>query len=566
MEKGFPKVIKYVEKRSCNSNFATDSKTLCELRSTSSAGSPLGTYLPLSHSDLIKNSWSFVDNDETKSSYQLFYKILKNEDTHELAFAENICRRQHPKARVMKVLSQEEVDFAQNLVQKARVTLNKNIIIVTLNAYNGQLKASNRGDYQWLSSGHAVNPKLIAPGEGMTDNERCLGIVSEENQSVSSQRVIDFKCGKQNIGCEIRVNCCSNGITKNYETCVNTGIEDCQSCHENYRLVENPKNPNTKVCRECDPGYHLTDDTCVENVCTCPLGASTTGKDCPNHGDPYCSSCSDGSIPDPENGECYTTEYCIKNMFDKVLYNPDFTSVELDKKNSKITINFLVDKIDDYQGKQVFFPVEGIENFRVTFLESASNAWLGWTAYGYWPSNIPSKVWTDEATWDATVAISSASKKMYFPNMYVSGTALNHLPGSRLGNLSSKWQMLPTSGCEILKCFFRFPIFAPPVRKILKTSKNFAPMAQKPSQFKRFSRLRHENLKCFFIFLRLRRKMLLLWNSSFHSYQVCRDLTKLSHQWQHGPKMTFSLPQNRALSSRTSQKILVEVTKMYNTI
>ena len=87
----------------------------------------------------------------------------------------------------------------------------------------------------------------------------------------------------------------------------------------------------------------------------------------------------------------------------------------------------------------------------------------------------------------------------------------------RLGNLSSKWQMLPTCVCEILRCFFRTTIFALPAKKILKISKKFAPSVQKPSQFKRFLRLRHENLKCFFIFLHQ--------NASF--VQVCSIWTQL---------------------------------------
>ena len=81
--------------------------------------------------------------------------------------------------------------------------------------------------------------------------------------------------------------------------------------------------------------------------------------------------------------------------------------------------------------------------------------------------------------------------------------------------------MLPTGSCEIPKCFFRFPIFAPPVQKILKTSKIFAPSAQKPSEFQRFSPQIWNASSFSKNFLRLRRKMLLLWNLSFHSYQVC---------------------------------------------
>ena len=88
--------------------------------------------------------------------------------------------------------------------------------------------------------------------------------------------------------------------------------------------------------------------------------------------------------------------------------------------------------------------------------------------------------------------------------------------------------MFPTGFCKIPKFLEMFPqIFRSSASLALEMT-IFAPPAQKTLIISTISRLRRENLKCFLltfsIFLRLRRKMFLLWNSSFHSYQVCSEV------------------------------------------
>jgi len=41
----------------------------------------------------------------------------------------------------------------------------------------------------------------------------------------------------------------------------------------------------------CNTGYHLSDDSCVANVCSCVSGTGSTGTNCPVDGTPVCVDC-----------------------------------------------------------------------------------------------------------------------------------------------------------------------------------------------------------------------------------------------------------------------------------
>eukprot|EP00928_Gymnodinium_smaydae_P054119 TRINITY_DN3794_c0_g1_i1.p1 TRINITY_DN3794_c0_g1~~TRINITY_DN3794_c0_g1_i1.p1 ORF type:complete len:3080 (-),score=568.50 TRINITY_DN3794_c0_g1_i1:116-9355(-) len=51
---------------------------------------------------------------------------------------------------------------------------------------------------------------------------------------------------------------------------------------------------NANICVDCNAGYFLEEETCLENICTCQDGTGGVGLDCPRHEDVHCTSCNPG--------------------------------------------------------------------------------------------------------------------------------------------------------------------------------------------------------------------------------------------------------------------------------
>ena len=113
---------------------------------------------------------------------------------------------------------------------------------------------------------------------------------------------------------------CSNGQGTTGADCPSNGQEKCENCNSGYYLYQDTCIENSctcengigaigedcisdgsATCASCNPGHYLLETltrssvyTCPENVCTCQNGVGTTNTNCPENGNSSCASCNSG--------------------------------------------------------------------------------------------------------------------------------------------------------------------------------------------------------------------------------------------------------------------------------
>ena len=106
----------------------------------------------------------------------------------------------------------------------------------------------------------------------------CLNGVADEEHSTC----------KGNIKCKT----CNAGYHLENNACV---INQCTCDHGSATQGQNCRTHQNHVCGSCNAGYHLNNNNlCVKNVCVCDNGLAAQGEACPRHQDHYCESCNFG--------------------------------------------------------------------------------------------------------------------------------------------------------------------------------------------------------------------------------------------------------------------------------
>ena len=121
--------------------------------------------------------------------------------------------------------------------------------------------------------------------------ENCT--VHEAKQCVCTSAEYSVLDGND-ITCETKQCTCPGGTSARGDNCPENGFEHCVSCNGNRKLSVNNR------CDECQPGYYMDNNACVENQCTCSNGVGNTGVACATDGTQSCASCNTGSSQDVE--------------------------------------------------------------------------------------------------------------------------------------------------------------------------------------------------------------------------------------------------------------------------
>jgi len=151
----------------------------------------------------------------------------------------------------------------------------------------------------------------------------------------------EYRCVKPNGSDNSAQNqcTCSNGNGATGTSCPTHNTEKCSDCNTGYKMennvcIENVCNcgvgpPYTGAacpvdgaqgCESCYSGYHhdvrSSGDSCVENVCTCGNGPGHTGPACPVNGVRGCASCNSGYTHIKlSNGDiCHPSSYLVPSV------------------------------------------------------------------------------------------------------------------------------------------------------------------------------------------------------------------------------------------------------------
>ena len=128
--------------------------------------------------------------------------------------------------------------------------------------------------------------------------ENCT--VHEAKQCVCTSAEYSVLDGND-ITCETKQCTCPGGTSARGDNCPENGFEHCVSCNGNRKLSVNNR------CDECQPGYYMDNNACVENQCTCSNGVGNTGVACATDGTQSCASCNTGSY----GNLCDQTNQCV---------------------------------------------------------------------------------------------------------------------------------------------------------------------------------------------------------------------------------------------------------------
>ena len=148
------------------------------------------------------------------------------------------------------------------------------------------------------------------------------------------------KCeiGTQDLRCLLRTQYIKKDTVNKKYVCSDITNASCGNCtgrtpDGSYKYKKGCKKPSNKYgrsqaadlypdCWPCPKGKHGSkppnnngEESCQDNVCSCPNGTGTRGKDCSKHGKEKCETCYEGY--ELKNGKCEKRPYYCNGMHDR---------------------------------------------------------------------------------------------------------------------------------------------------------------------------------------------------------------------------------------------------------
>ena len=145
------------------------------------------------------------------------------------------------------------------------------------------------------------------------DNGKPVDFCPENGKQICRNCFLGYNLDNINKVCQENQCLCENGENAMGQNCTRNGLNLCQNCDDFYYL--NPKKkclPNVCncpnggkgdllcekhgeiTCNRCNHGYHLLNQKCFENKCTCLNGVPRTGSKCKTNGIEACDVCNAG--------------------------------------------------------------------------------------------------------------------------------------------------------------------------------------------------------------------------------------------------------------------------------
>ena len=162
--------------------------------------------------------------------------------------------------------------------------------------------ASCNQGYHYVNDQHTgtvgcIPNQCTCDGGTPRSGENCT--VHEAKQCVCTSAEYSVLDGNE-ITCATKQCTCQGGTSARGDNCPENGFQHCESCNGNRKLSVNNR------CEQCQPGYYMVNNACVENQCTCSNGVGNTGAACAINNTASCASCNTGSYGNlcDQNNQC----------------------------------------------------------------------------------------------------------------------------------------------------------------------------------------------------------------------------------------------------------------------